>query len=65
MKMKTIIIIAIVLTISQCFSLNMNTEDFGGIDYLPATQAFTKIKVVQSEYENFRSKIAKKFIYFF
>ena len=44
--MKIIALLAVIIGLTQAFSLNMNTEDFGGIDYLPATQAFTKIKVV-------------------
>eukprot|EP00828_Plagiopyla_frontata_P035150 TRINITY_DN45_c0_g1_i2.p1 TRINITY_DN45_c0_g1~~TRINITY_DN45_c0_g1_i2.p1 ORF type:complete len:408 (-),score=90.93 TRINITY_DN45_c0_g1_i2:186-1409(-) len=57
--MKQLVLLAFLVIGSQCFALNMNALDFNGIDYLPATEAFTKIKVIQSEYETFRQKIAK------
>ena len=34
------------LFIVLIFGLAYSVEDFNGIDYLPATEAFTKIKVI-------------------
>jgi len=59
--MNKIILIVIILGIYNCSELEMSSADFAGIDYLPATEAFTKVKGIQSEYEFFRQKIQKKY----
>jgi len=44
--MKSIVILAVIIGLGHVLSMKMNAEDFAGIDYLPATEAFTKIKAV-------------------
>ena len=44
--MKILALLAVIIGLAHGFALNMNAADFNGIDYLPATQAFTKIKVI-------------------
>ena len=44
--MKIFLLIGLVLSLANGLVLDMKALDFNGIDYLPATTAFTKIKSI-------------------